>query len=84
MLAGREAALLASHVIDDPVLPINCIDQQGGLALSVTAHSTALPVGWIQSCSLAPHGNISANCVSTLACAYGAVDADSRITSCWP
>src|SRR6516164_6224092 len=42
MLAGREAALLASHVIDDPVLPINCINQQGRLALSVTAHSTAL------------------------------------------
>jgi len=34
--------LLASHVIDDLVLPINCIDQQGRLALSMTAHSKAL------------------------------------------
>jgi hypothetical protein len=42
MLAGREAALLASHIIDDPVLPINCIDQQGRLALCITIHSTAL------------------------------------------
>jgi len=41
MLAGREAALLASQIIDDPVLPSNSLDQQGRLALSVTAHSTA-------------------------------------------
>jgi len=33
MLSGREAALFASHVIDDLVLPINCIDQQGRLAV---------------------------------------------------
>ena len=39
MLSGGEATLLASKVIDDPVLPIYCIDQQGRLALSVTAHS---------------------------------------------
>ena len=42
MLSGGEAALLASHVIDDLVLPINCIDQQGRLVSSVTAHSKAL------------------------------------------
>ena len=42
VLACRETALLASHVIDNPVLPINRIDQQGHLAQSMTAHSTAL------------------------------------------
>jgi hypothetical protein len=42
MLSGGEAALLASHVIDDLILPINCIDQQGRLALSMIAHSKAL------------------------------------------
>ena len=42
MFSGGEAALRASHVIDDLVLPINCIDQQGRLVLSVTAHSKAL------------------------------------------
>ena len=42
MLSCAEATLLASHVIDDLVLPINSIDQQGRLALSVTTHSKAL------------------------------------------
>ena len=42
VLACRETALLASHVIDNPVLPINRLDQQGRLAQSMTAHGTAL------------------------------------------
>jgi hypothetical protein len=42
------------HVIDDPALPMNCIDEQGRVALSVNTHST-----WTRSCGLVRHGKIS-------------------------
>ena len=83
MLSGGEAALLASHVIDDLVLPINCIDQQGRLALSMTAHSKALGCRRLNSIPqfLFVMGGGSAANVSARGCSgFGRRNAAFRIT----
>jgi hypothetical protein len=60
MFSGGKTALLASHVIDDLVLPINCIDQQSRLALSVTADCKALccPSAELDLAVFVRHGRI--------------------------
>jgi hypothetical protein len=84
MLSGREAALLASHVIDDPVPPMNCIDEQGRLALSVVAHSTALrcPLAGLDLVVWLVMGRSAATMLARGCSRLWRRNADSRITLC--